>query len=78
MEDGGLRAAGGFLVLFYIDWNKSQAIIKGSPWRQYFHALGFQLLPFLDFCSRGISVLLSNPGGVVEYDMILITRTVTL
>ena len=38
---------------------------------EYFHALGFQLLPILDYSPHGITVLnVKSWGGGVEYDMI--------
>ena len=54
-----LRQGGSSQILgcFDIDWNKSSPNNEGFPWRKYFHALGFQLLPILDFSSHGISVL---------------------
>ena len=67
-----LRQGGSSQILdcFDIDWNKSSPNNEGFHWCKYFHALGFQLLPILDFSFYGISVLNVKSWEGVEYDMV--------
>ena len=73
----GRGALNRFLVILTLIETRAVLIMKVSP-GAIFSCAGFQLLPILDFCSHGISVLMSNPGEGVEYDTIFIARTVTL
>ena len=46
-----------FLVVLILIGPRAGTNNERLPWRQYFHALGFQLLPILVFSSNGIRVL---------------------
>ena len=73
----GRGAPNRFLVLLILIGTRAVLIMKVSPGAIYSCA-GFSTFAYFRFCSHGISVLMSNPGGGVEYGNIFIARTVTL